>query len=34
MELSVFKTDGKKTSKKVTLDAGVFGIEPTPFTWM
>jgi large subunit ribosomal protein L4 len=28
MELSVFKTDGKKTSKKVTLDAGVFGIEP------
>lgn len=28
MEIAVLKSDGKKTSKKVTLDASVFGIEP------
>lgn len=28
MELEVLKQDGKKASKKVKLDAGVFGIEP------
>ncbi len=28
MELAVYTTDGKKTSKKVTLDDTVFGIEP------
>lgn len=28
MELEVFKQDGKKASKKVKLDEGVFGIEP------
>lgn len=28
MELAIVKSDGKKTSRKVTLDAGVFGIEP------
>ncbi len=28
MELSVYKIDGKESGKKVTLDAGVFGIEP------
>jgi large subunit ribosomal protein L4 len=28
MELEVYSTDGKKTSKKVKLEATVFGIEP------
>lgn len=28
MELAVYSTDGKKTSKKVKLEATVFGIEP------
>ena len=28
MELEIFNMDGKKTSKKVTLDAEVFGMEP------
>jgi large subunit ribosomal protein L4 len=28
MELAIVKSDGKKTTRKVTLDAGVFGIEP------
>jgi len=28
MELEVYSTDGKKTSKKVKLDATIFGIEP------
>jgi large subunit ribosomal protein L4 len=28
MELAVYNTSGKATSKKVTLDGGVFGIEP------
>lgn len=28
MEIAVLKSDGKKTSKKVTLNASVFGIEP------
>lgn len=28
MELSVYKIDGTESGKKITLDAGVFGIEP------
>ena len=28
MELSVYKTDGSESGKKVTLDSGIFGIEP------
>jgi len=28
MELAIHNTDGKATSKKITLDASVFGIEP------
>lgn len=28
MELSVYNSEGKATSKKVTLDSAVFGIEP------
>lgn len=28
MELSVYNSEGKSTSKKVSLDSGVFGIEP------
>ncbi len=28
MELSVYKIDGTESGKKVTLDAGIFGIEP------
>lgn len=28
MELSVYNSEGKATSKKVSLDSGVFGIEP------
>lgn len=28
MELAIHNTDGKATSKKITLDATVFGIEP------
>ncbi|CAN5246335.1 50S ribosomal protein L4 [soil metagenome] len=28
MELAIHKTDGKATSKKIKLDASVFGIEP------
>ena len=28
MELSVYKIDGTESGKKVTLDSGIFGIEP------
>ena len=28
MELSVYKINGKKTSKKIKLDKAVFGVEP------
>lgn len=28
MELSVYKIDGSESGKKVTLDSGIFGIEP------
>ncbi len=28
MELFVYKTDGKKTSKKIKLDNSIFGLEP------
>jgi large subunit ribosomal protein L4 len=28
MELAIYNTEGKKTSKKVTLNAEVFGVEP------
>ena len=28
MELSVYKINGKKTSKKIKLDTSVFGVEP------
>ena len=28
MELSVYKTDGSESGKKVTLDSGIFGLEP------
>lgn len=28
MQLEVYSTDGKKTSKKVTLDDAIFGVEP------
>jgi large subunit ribosomal protein L4 len=28
MELSVYKIDGTESGKKVTLDPGIFGIEP------
>jgi large subunit ribosomal protein L4 len=28
MELEIYKIDGTKTSRKVTLDDGIFGIEP------
>jgi large subunit ribosomal protein L4 len=28
MELEIFNTEGKKTSKKVKLDESIFGMEP------